>query len=80
MILHSEMLRLLLQGERLSLALPYRLISRLGCSMLLLGTSRAYFRVNQPLVVEANLPTFLTIGDQITLPLKLIVSPAKLAP
>lgn len=45
-----------------------------------LGTSRAYFKVNQPLVVEANLPTFLTIGDQITLPLKLIASPAKLAP
>ena len=45
-----------------------------------LGTQRAEFRVNQPFLLEANLPTFLTIGDQITLPLKLVASPAKLAP
>lgn len=39
-----------------------------------LGTARAYFKTHQPLLIEANLPTFLTVGDQITLPLKLITT------
>ncbi len=43
-----------------------------------LGTERASFKVNQPLLIEANLPTFLTIGDQISLPFKLIADTNKI--
>ena len=43
-----------------------------------LGTERTTFKVNQPLLIEANLPTFLTIGDQISLPFKLIADTNKI--
>ena len=43
-----------------------------------LGTERMTFKVNQPLLIEANLPTFLTIGDQISLPFKLIADTNKI--
>lgn len=43
-----------------------------------LGTERITFKVNQPLLIEANLPTFLTIGDQISLPFKLIADTDKI--
>ena len=43
-----------------------------------LGTERTTFKVNQPLLIEANLPTFLTIGDQISLPFKLIADTSKI--
>lgn len=43
-----------------------------------LWTARSTFKVNQPLLIEANLPTFLTIGDQINLPIKLIADTDKI--
>ena len=44
-----------------------------------LGTQRAEFRVNQPFLLEANLPTFVTVGDQISFPLKVIADSSKIS-
>ena len=38
-----------------------------------LGTARTTFQANKNLIVEANTPTFLTIGDSLNIPAKLIV-------
>ena len=44
-----------------------------------LGTQRAEFRVNQPFLLEANLPTFVTVGDQISFPFKVIADSSKIS-
>ena len=43
-----------------------------------LGTQRAEFRVNQPFLLE-NLPTFVTVGDQISFPFKVIADSSKIS-
>jgi len=37
-----------------------------------LGTKRVYFKTTKPLIVQANLPTFITIWDKIHLPISAI--------
>jgi|GEM_PF-361200 len=44
-----------------------------------LGAQRAEFRVNQPFLLEANLPTFVTVGDQISFPFKVIADSSKIS-
>lgn len=39
-----------------------------------LGTTTHTLKVTKPLLIEANLPTFLTYGDQLQLPVKVIAT------
>lgn len=40
-----------------------------------LGTSQKSFKVSKNLVIEANPPSFVTLGDELQIPVKLIVAP-----
>jgi len=43
-----------------------------------LGTARSSFVVTKDLIIEPNLPTFVTIGDALKIPVKIIVAAHKI--
>ncbi|USN55702.1 MAG: hypothetical protein H6765_03805 [Candidatus Peribacteria bacterium] len=55
--------------------LTTRVIDVIGLSKdIKLGTVSQELLVEQPFLLEANAPSFVTIGDQLELPIKMIVS------